>query len=190
MAALAAPPATLTIERFVEMTADRRPYPEWVDGRIEERPVPDYLHGYVQSKASHLVFATGTLSAGTEVHSRVAYNYRLPDVSIWATLPGERYPSSAPLATLEVLSPNQNMTKMLKKCAEYERWGVKHVWLVDPEERALLLIATGDCRKSRRLKFRNINSGSRWRTYCPNSNPPILDPLPQLVRLKHDAARR
>jgi Uma2 family endonuclease len=145
MAALAIPPATLTIEQFVAMTADRRPYPEWVDGKIEERPVPSFLHGLIGAEVASLTKSTGTLLAAVEVHSRVGWNYRLPDISLWdkRKLPTEDYPSTPPLATIEVLSPGQSMTKMLKKCAEYERWGVKHIWLIDPEERALFIYRDG-----------------------------------------------
>ncbi|MDX2179750.1 MAG: Uma2 family endonuclease [Bryobacteraceae bacterium] len=145
MAALAIPPATLTIEQFVAMTADRRPYPEWVDGKIEERPVPSFLHSLFSGAAIAVVNKTGTLVSGPEVHSRVGRNYRLPDVAIWdkRKLPTEDYPSTPPLATIEVLSPGQSMTKMLKKCVEYERWGVKHIWLIDPEERALFVYRDG-----------------------------------------------
>jgi len=63
----------------------------------------------------------------------------IPDVAVfYPSRPViDRPPETAPLVAIEVLSPDDKMSAVLTKLAEYRDWGVKHVWLVDPRMRRL-----------------------------------------------------
>ncbi|MCX6591966.1 MAG: Uma2 family endonuclease [Acidobacteria bacterium] len=141
MATTVAPP-TLTFEKFMEATAEMRPHPELVDGEIVERAMPNFTHGRLQNRVGSLADAAGLVGT-TEVHCRIGRNVRLPDVSIWAQVPSEEYPSTPPLATVEILSPGERVRRIMSKSAEYEQWGVAHIWLIDTEDPALLIYRDG-----------------------------------------------
>jgi Uma2 family endonuclease len=74
-----------------------------------------------------------------ELRVRVAERrYRVIDLAVYSGEPPlELVPSSPPLIAIEILSPDDRMAEMLEKLREYRRWGVTHVWLVDPEARIL-----------------------------------------------------
>ena len=55
--------------------------------------------------------------------------------------PREAVPSEPPLIVIEILSPDDRMSETLNKLSEYRAWGVRHVWLVDPETRGLYTYA-------------------------------------------------
>lgn len=142
MATTVAPP-TLTFEKFLEATAGMRPCPELVDGEIVERAMPNLLHSLIQGKMCFLIGAARGLTCGPELHSRIGRNVRLPDISIWSQVPTEEYPSTPPLGTVEILSPGERMRRIMSKSAEYEQWGVAHIWLIDTEDPALLIYRDG-----------------------------------------------
>ncbi|MEQ1887080.1 MAG: Uma2 family endonuclease, partial [Bryobacteraceae bacterium] len=64
---------------------------------------------------------------------------RIPDVAIFPRDPGDEVPSSPPLAAIEVLSPDDRVGYMTEKLEEYARWGVRHIWLADPERRKFFI---------------------------------------------------
>lgn len=142
MATTVAPPI-FTFEKFLEVTAETRPYPELVDGEIVERAMPNLLHSLIQGRLCMLVGGATGLTCGPELHSRIGRNVRLPDLSIWSAVPAEDYPSTPPLATVEILSPGERMRRIMSKSAEYEQWGVAHIWLIDTEDPALLIYRDG-----------------------------------------------
>jgi Uma2 family endonuclease len=65
--------------------------------------------------------------------------------------PSELVPSSPPLTAIEILSPDDRMAETLDKLREYRRWGVRHVWLVDPEARVLYSFAENALQEVSRL---------------------------------------
>jgi Uma2 family endonuclease len=52
------------------------------------------------------------------------------------------------LIAIEILSPDDRLTEVREKLEEYRRWGVPHVWLVDPHSRRLYVCTTGLCEVS------------------------------------------
>lgn len=43
------------------------------------------------------------------------------------------------------------MAEMLEKLREYRRWGVTHVWLVDPEARILYIFTEDSLKETARI---------------------------------------
>ena len=64
--------------------------------------------------------------------------YRIPDIAVFAeSRPDEAVPSHPPLVAIEIISPDDRYSEMLEKLEEYQRWGVVHIWVVDPLRRTL-----------------------------------------------------
>ena len=87
----------------------------------------------------------------TELRVRIADDvFRIPDVVLFAgARPAEAVPSSPPLVVVEITSPDDRPQDLLQKLREYRVWGVRHVWVVEPElKKFYVYTATGLTRVS------------------------------------------
>jgi len=102
---------------------------ELVDGRIEERNLGEKDHSILQRFFTVLFFP--------ELRTQTAAkNFRVPDVLVVRTGDSfERYITRPPLIAIEILSPEDRLTVMQAKAAEYRRFGVENIWIINPEPR-------------------------------------------------------
>ena len=115
---------------------------EYVDGEVVERPVGNNEHSEAQWRLSALLWESSKLHpvhGRPEIRVRISESrFRIIDLAIYAgSRPSESVPSRPPLAAIEILSPDDRMSDVLAKLAEYQQWGVEHVWLIHPEARKL-----------------------------------------------------
>jgi Uma2 family endonuclease len=118
---------------------------EYVKGEVVERSMPTYLHSRVQAllcflfemlRRSHPVFVAPELRHILEPGAVV----RIPDVAVFAeSEPTGLYPKTPPLVAIEILSPDDRMSELLRKLAEYQAWGISNIWLINPEEKTLYI---------------------------------------------------
>jgi Uma2 family endonuclease len=127
---------SVTVEDYLKMSAD--PDCEYVAGVIEERPVGEYDHSTWQTILA--AFFSGKsgewgIKARTELRVQVnSDSFRVPDVTLLRRdAPREQIITHAPLAVFEILSPEDSMTRMLEKLAEYERMGIAAIWVIEPK---------------------------------------------------------
>lgn len=118
------------------------PDAEFVDGEIVERALADLSHGKCQARFIEIVYELKRqhpLHAVTEVRHRVGpARFRIPDVAIYyGSEPTERIPSAPPFVAVEIISADDRYSSILKKLHECENWGVKRIWIVDPQERTV-----------------------------------------------------
>ena len=114
------------------------PDAEYVDGEIELRPPGEYDHATLQ-QAIQLWF----LEHGKEWNVRVRpelrvqvspTRYRVPDVVVFdRSRPIEQILTHAPVAVFEVLSPEDVMSRVMRKLADYEAMGISAIVVIDPE---------------------------------------------------------
>jgi Uma2 family endonuclease len=111
---------------------------------------PGFRHGLIQSRIAGRLneFATShrfgrvTVESGL-ITERGPDTVRGPDVAVWSfgRLPPEQepigYPDVAADLCVEILSPNDRPGEMRQKVREYFTRGVRMVWLIDPEDRAV-----------------------------------------------------
>jgi Uma2 family endonuclease len=121
---------------------------EYVDGEIVERSLPDEFHSETQWRLSGLIWdlsKTRPFHGRPDLRSRVSpTRIRIPDVAIYAgAKPNALVPSEPPLVAIETLSPDDRHSEVMQKFEEYEAWGVRHVWLVDPRRRKLQVYGSG-----------------------------------------------
>src|SRR5580704_13571733 len=110
---------------------------EYLDGEVVERNMGELPHGDVQvTLAHHLKQLRASLGIRVAVEIRIRISptrYRVADVAIWRDDNiGNRIPTVAPFLVAEVLSPEDRMTRVRPKIAEYLSIGVEWVWLIDP----------------------------------------------------------
>jgi Uma2 family endonuclease len=113
---------------------------EFVDGRIEERNLGEKEHSIIQRFLT-VLFAIRRAEWGVEVFPELrtqtaARNFRVPDVLvIRAGERFDRYITNPPLIAIEILSPEDTLRGMQEKAAEYRRFGIENIWIIDPEPR-------------------------------------------------------
>ncbi len=122
----------------VYLKTSYEPDAEYVDGVLEERPTGEYDHSTWQH-AIELWFERHAkewnIRVRPELRVRVAADrYRVPDVAILDRgLPIEQIITHPPIAVFEILSPEDKLTRMMAKLADYERMGVRTILVLDPQ---------------------------------------------------------
>ena len=113
---------------------------EFVDGRIEERNLGEKEHSIIQRYLT-VLFALKRAEWGVEVFPELrtqiaARNFRVPDILVVSAGESfERYVTRPPLIAVEILSPEDTFGAMQEKFAEYLRFGIENIWIIDPELR-------------------------------------------------------
>src|SRR5271156_4136575 len=112
---------------------------EYVDGQIEERPMPEYDHSSWQDALAAFFRVHGVewnVRSRPELRVRVSpTRFRVPDITVLSrSAPIEQIIVTPPLAAFEVLSPENSMSIMLEKLADYERMGIAGIWIIEPKK--------------------------------------------------------
>ena len=117
-------------------SSEYEPDAEYVDGVIEERPVGEYDHAAWQLAilAYFLRHPEWKLKALPELRVQVsATRFRVPDVTVLGhDAPKEQIVTHPPLAAFEILSPEDTVTRMLIKLADYAAMGIEGIFVIDP----------------------------------------------------------
>lgn len=121
---------------------------ELINGKVIDVPSPGVLHGIVAALIARILLNYAFESQSGVVTSNdsglaISENMVLgPDLMFFlgkrsvAEFP-QGYSREVPLLCVEILSPSNRMTQMIRKVNYYHRFGVKLVWIVDPEERSV-----------------------------------------------------
>lgn len=144
---MATAPQLLSIDEYLRTSY--HPDADYIDGEIEERNVGEYDHGKIQGMLFH-IFTLNQRAWNTdpviEQRIRVAPSrVRICDVAILrADAPREPVTLTPPLICVEVLSPEDRISRAKLVLADYLTMGVPNIWLIDPLRRAAFTFdATG-----------------------------------------------
>lgn len=130
----------VSVEEY-EQTPELFEHYEYVDGVLVEKPVPTIKHAELQVWVGSLLLQYyPRLYIGSELHSKLRErNWRIPDISVQKReiARAEKYAFTPLLLAIEVRSPEDKWSEVLRKFEDYYAWGVPYCWLIDPEaERA------------------------------------------------------
>ena len=130
------------VQEFVSvahyLSSDFEPDAEYVDGVVEERPMGQFDHASWQ-KAILLWFSAQArvwnIRVLAEYRVKVAATrYRVPDVTVFRRDPPiEQVLTIAPVAVFEVLSPEDQVSRVLRKLADYQAMGIRTIVVINPE---------------------------------------------------------
>jgi Uma2 family endonuclease len=146
--------ALITAEQYLATHFEREP--EFVRGEIVERTLPNLTHGGTQQRLAVHLDPVGYCC--TEVRMRLTEDvYRIPDVAVFEGAgPAGEVPCSPPLLVVEVSSPDDRLHDLLQKLEEYRVWGVRHIWLVEPELKKFHIYDHGSLREVSRLELAEL----------------------------------
>lgn len=143
---MAAGTSLISVEEYLRMHTD--PDCEFVDGVIEERALGEYDHATWQAILVSFFMQHGPdlgIRVRPELRVRVTPSrFRVPDVTILSReAPREQIVTHPPLAVFEILSPEDTMTRMLAKLADYEQMGIGAIWVIEPRKPAYFHFSEG-----------------------------------------------
>jgi Uma2 family endonuclease len=130
----------------VYLKSSFEPDAEYVDGIIEARPMGEYDHSSWQH-AIELWFAQSARAWGIRVRPELRVqvsgaNFRVPDVTILdRNLPVEQVITRPPIAVIEILSPEDTLTRMMTKLNEYQQMGIQTILVIDPDGKSFRFTA-------------------------------------------------
>ncbi|AFY91335.1 Uma2 family endonuclease [Chamaesiphon minutus] len=140
----------ITLAEFLALP-EIKPANEFVDGSIYQKPMPQGKHSIIQRE---LTFAIDRplrdkkiARAFPELRCTFGDRSTVPDISVmlWDRIP--RNPdgtvanvfSIAPDWTIEILSPDQGQTKVVKNIMHCLKYGTQMGWLIDPDEQTVFV---------------------------------------------------
>jgi Uma2 family endonuclease len=135
---MATQPVLLSIEEYLRTSY--RPDVDFVDGEIQERNLGEFDHARLQYlMAAHFStrekqwFIKGVIEQRIRVSpSRV----RIADFALLhADSPYEKVTATPPFLCIEVLSPEDRLSRAKLVLADYFAMGVPNIWLIDPQKR-------------------------------------------------------
>jgi Uma2 family endonuclease len=130
--------------------------PELVHGELVGRPFPNRSHGRTQQRLA--VRLDGAGYCCTEVRMRLAEDLvRIPDFAVFERPgPQQEVPSTPPFLVVEVISPDDRLHNLLQMLEQYRLWGVRDIWLVEPELKKLYVYDCGSLTEVERLELASL----------------------------------
>jgi Uma2 family endonuclease len=131
------------------LAACYRPDREYVDGEIQERNLGEQPHSLIQASLISFLFSRRH-SLGIRVlpEQRVQVSptrFRVPDICVlYASAPHDPIVREAPFLCIEILSPEDRMSRFHERITDYFQMGVQYVWLLDPESKRAFCYTPGE----------------------------------------------
>lgn len=127
----------ISVEEY--LATSYRPDCDYVDGRIEERNLGEWDHSRIQAAIIAYFFARRKawgISVAPEQRIQVSpTRFRIPDVCVVLGEPEEQIFRTPPFLCIEILSPEDRMSRVEQRIDDYLTMGVRYVWVIDPSSR-------------------------------------------------------
>ena len=130
--------ALTTVEQYLKTVY--RPDCDYVEGQVQERNLGEREHSGAQSG---IVFFSMTrypaLRGRVLAEQRVRVStsrFRIPDICVLTEdAPWERIIATLPALCIEILSPEDRMSRTMERLNDYFAMGVPICWVIDPVSR-------------------------------------------------------
>jgi Uma2 family endonuclease len=113
---------------------------DYIDGEVQERNLGELDHAEVQSALVQWFRNHANewnIRAFTELRMQITpTRFRVADVCLISRAePAEQVLQRPPIAVIEVLSPEDRVSRYQQRFADYRQMGIAHIWVVDPRTR-------------------------------------------------------
>ncbi len=139
------PTKPLTLDEFLQQP-ETKPASEFIDGQIIQKPMPRAEHSAIQGDLTAAINAVLKRSKQGRAFPELRCTFKgraiIPDITVlpWLKIPRNEEGklvgdlAAAPDWMIEILSPGQSQTKVVKKIFHALEHGTQLGWLVDPAE--------------------------------------------------------
>lgn len=146
---------TITLAEFLNLP-ETKPAREFINGHIYQKPMPQGKHSRLQfqlcNRINHVAEESQIALAFPELRCTFGGRSIVPDVTVfqWQRIPIdangeiENVFALSPDWTIEILSPDQNATKVIINILHCLRHGTQLGWFIDPDERLILVFLPGE----------------------------------------------
>jgi Uma2 family endonuclease len=146
---------SISIEDFLQLP-ETKPASEFVDGQIIQKPMPQGKHSTIQGDlvpAINTALKPGKIArAYPELRCTFGGRSTVPDVTVfaWDRIPRDddgrvaNVFALAPDWTIEILSPDQSQTKVVRNILHCLSHGTQMGWLIDPDEELIFVYLAHD----------------------------------------------
>ena len=153
--------ATTAVSIHEYLSTSYRPDRDYVDGEVQERILGEFDHARLQM-AILLYLGTRQKEWGITVvpEQRVQVSptrFRVPDVCVVLGKPDGQIFRKPPFICIEVLSPDDRLSRVNERIADYLEFGVPYVWILDPKTRKAWRCTPGVTQEVRELRTENPN---------------------------------
>ncbi|ALF54756.1 hypothetical protein ACX27_21060 [Nostoc piscinale CENA21] len=144
------PTQPITLEEFLKLP-ETKPSLEYIDGQIIQKPMPQGKHSAIQGEfvpaINNIVKPKRIARAFPELRCTFGRRSIVPDIVVftWDRIPRDENGeiantfALAPNWTIEILSPDQNQTKVTKNILHCLKYGTQMGWLIDPDEQTVFV---------------------------------------------------
>ena len=134
------------------LSTDYSPDCDYVDGEVQERNVGEKDHSKLQKQLMLRLAALErqlNIIAYPELRVQVgARRYRVPDVCVVVgPEPDEQIFTRPPFLCIEILSPEDRMSRMMVKIEDFLTFGVRYVWVIEPHSRRAYIYTRNEMRE-------------------------------------------
>jgi Uma2 family endonuclease len=139
-------PVAVSVDEYLH--TDYEPDCDYVDGELIERNVGEKDHGKIQREVLLFLHQRRRelgIFVIQEQRIRVgARRYRVPDICVvFGPEPNEQVFTQPPFLCIEILSPEDRMNRMQARIWDYLSFGVRYVWVIDPQSRRAWIYSNG-----------------------------------------------
>ncbi len=113
---------------------------DFVDGHLEKRNVGEYEHSTLQIAIGAWFFnrrKEWKIRVASEYRTRVNKDrVRIPGISVFShDGPVEKVRVTPPIVAIEILSPEDRLTRVMLRLEDFVLMGIQNVWLIDTLDR-------------------------------------------------------
>jgi Uma2 family endonuclease len=169
---VATPVKNLTLEYFLALP-ETKPASEYIDGKIVQKPMPQGKHSLLRLELirfiNSMLMESSIAIAFPELRCSIGGRSIVPDVVI---IENKNIPkdddgeianvvTTAPNWVIEILSPDQSTTKVIKNIIHCLECGTEVGWLIDPAEKIIFIyqhdsLSLRDATRTERLCQRQV----------------------------------
>ena len=128
-----------------------RPDCDYVDGEVVERNMGRRDHGWLQTAVAAYFFSRRrqwNITVITELRIQVSpTRFRIPDVCVILGDTDEQVPTKPPFICIEILSPEDRLSRVMERANDFLTMGVPNVWVLDPETKQAYTVTSGGLRE-------------------------------------------
>jgi Uma2 family endonuclease len=130
----------LSLEEFHRLYDGEKPEREYWFGEAIPKTGGTSLHGAVQLSVALLLNGIAWKVALEARLKIVPYAQPVPDIIVSRAKFEQPYPTKPMEICVEILSPEDQLKKVIQKAGYYLDWGVPYCWIVDPGTRTAWIV--------------------------------------------------
>jgi Uma2 family endonuclease len=162
----------ISVEEY--LASSYEPDCDYVDGHTEERNLGERPHSRIQARLI-IRLARQAEEAGMEVLPEVrvqvkAARFRVPAVCVAGDDSDAKVIPKPPFLCIEILSPEDRMSRVEERINDYLEMGVAYVWVLDPQTKQAFCATAAE-------GLREVKSG-----VLQTANPALEVPLAEIFR--------